>query len=88
MIGYEVQKVLALIDALKLRQARGTETRSCIFGYGEGGMIALYAAALDPRIEAVCVSGYFGDRSDVWRQPVDRNVFGLLEQFGDAEVAS
>ena len=51
-------------------------------------MIALYAAALDPRIEAVCVSGFFGDRSDVWRQPVDRNVFGLLEQFGDAEVAS
>ncbi len=51
-------------------------------------MIALYAAALDPRIEAVCVSGYFDDRNDVWRQPVDRNVFGLLEQFGDAEVAS
>ena len=59
-----------------------------VFGYGEGGMIALYAAALDPRIDAVCVSGFFGDRSDVWRQPVDRNVFGLLEQFGDAEVAS
>ena len=47
-----------------------------------------YAAALDPRIEAVCVSGYFDDRNDVWQQPVDRNVFGLLEQFGDAEVAS
>ena len=59
-----------------------------VFGYGEGGLIALYAAALDPRIEAVCVSGVFGDRSDVWRQPVDRNVFGLLEQFGDAEVAA
>ena len=59
-----------------------------VFGYGEGGAIALYAAALDPRIDAVCVSGYFDDRNDVWRQPVDRNVFGLLEQFGDAEVAS
>ena len=59
-----------------------------IFGYGEGGAIALYAAALDPRIKAACVSGYLGDRNDVWRQPVDRNVFGLLEQFGDAEVAS
>ena len=34
------------------------------------------------------MSGYFDDRNDVWRQPVDRNVFGLLEQFGDAEVAS
>ncbi len=85
LIGYEVQKVLALIDALKGHEPG---LRLAIFGYGEGGMIALYAAALDPRIEAVCVSGFFGDRSDVWRQPVDRNVFGLLEQFGDAEVAS
>ncbi len=23
----------------------------------------------------------------VWQDPVDRNVFGLLEQFGDAELA-
>ena len=87
LIGYEVQKVLALVDALKSDQ-QANSRRIVVFGYGEGGMIALYAAALDPRIEAVCVSGFFGDRSDVWRQPVDRNVFGLLEQFGDAEVAS
>ncbi len=59
-----------------------------VFGYGEGGQIALYAAALDSRIDAVCVSGYFDDRNNIWRQPIDRNVFGLLEQFGDAEVAS
>ncbi len=89
VIGYEVQKVLALVDALEREsRGRGREARVGIFGYGEGGAIALYAAALDPRIKAVCVSGYFGDRNDVWRQPVDRNVFGLLEQFGDAEVAS
>jgi hypothetical protein len=48
----------------------------------------LYAAALDPRIRATCVSGYFDDRRDVWRQPIDRNVFGLVDQFGDAELAS
>ncbi|MHB1556508.1 MAG: alpha/beta hydrolase family protein, partial [Isosphaeraceae bacterium] len=88
-IGYEVQKVLALVDALE-REARsaGRELRVGLFGYGEGGAIALFASALDPRIAAACVSGYFDDRNDVWRQPVDRNVFGLLEQFGDAEVAS
>jgi hypothetical protein len=34
------------------------------------------------------VSGYFDDRRNVWKQPGDRNVFGLLEQFGDAEVAA
>jgi dienelactone hydrolase len=81
IIGYEVQKVLALLDRLG-------KQRVGVFGHGEGGAIALYAAALDPRIRAVCVSGYFDDRNDVWRQPVDRNVFGLLEQFGDAEIAS
>jgi dienelactone hydrolase len=87
LIGYEVQKVLGLIDALKVHRI-GDRTSVIVFGYGEGGMIALYAAALDPRIEAVCVSGYFGARNDTWKHPVDRNVFGLLEQFGDAEVAS
>ena len=86
IIGYEVQKVLALVD--QCFRKTDTRERVGVFGYGEGGAIALYAAALDPRIEAVCVSGYFDDRNDVWRQPVDRNVFGLLEQFGDAEVAS
>lgn len=88
-IGYEVQKVLALVDALE-REARskGRELRVGVFGYGEGGAIALFTSALDARISAACVSGYFDDRNDVWRQPVDRNVFGLLEQFGDAEVAS
>jgi dienelactone hydrolase len=87
LIGYEVQKVLALVDALKSNQ-QGLRQEIAVFGYGEGGMIALYAAALDSRIGAVCVSGFFGDRADAWRQPADRNVFGLLEQFGDAEVAS
>ena len=87
VIGYEVQKVLALVDALKSGQQGGRQSIAT-FGYGEGGMIALYAAALDPRIAGVCVSGFFGDRSDTWRQPVDRNVFGLLEQFDDALVAS
>ncbi len=87
LIGYEVQKVLGLVDALTSNR-QGRKQKIVVFGYGEGGMIALYAAALDSRIGAVCVSGFFGDRSDVWRQPVDRNVFGLLEQFGDAEVAS
>jgi dienelactone hydrolase len=90
IIGYEVQKVLALVDQLSQRKNdKGVaRTRVGVFGYGEGGAIALYAAALDPRIEAVCVSGYFDNRNDVWQQPIDRNVFGLLEQFGDAEIAS
>jgi dienelactone hydrolase len=56
-------------------------------GYGEGGLIALYAAALDSQIDAAAVSGYFRSRQAVWREPVYRNVWGLLREFGDAEIA-
>lgn len=85
--GYEVQKVLACVDWFS-HEAEGDEpTPIGVVGYGEGGMIALYAGALDPRIKAVYVSGYFDDRSTIWRQPIDRNVFGLLNEFGDAELA-
>jgi dienelactone hydrolase len=87
LIGYEVRKVLALVELLDQTGPRAQNPIG-VFGHGEGGAIALYSAALEPRIDAVCMSGYFDDRNDVWRQPVDRNVFGLLEQFGDAEVAT
>ena len=30
----------------------------------------------------------FRFRQKVWQEPIDHNVFGLLEQFGDAELAS
>ncbi|MBX6312424.1 MAG: dienelactone hydrolase family protein [Isosphaeraceae bacterium] len=87
LIGYEVQKVLAAVDWFG-REAGADDPKIGVFGYGEGGLIALDAAALDPRIDAACVSGYFDDRRGLWREPIDRNVFGLLEQFGDAELAS
>ena len=51
-------------------------------------MLALAAGAVDTRIRAVCVSGYFDSRQNVWQEPIYRNVFGLLEQFGDAELAA
>jgi dienelactone hydrolase len=85
LIGYEVQKVLALVDWLEADT--GPNAAIGVIGWGDGGMLALYAAALDPRIHAAGVSGYFSDRRSLWRQPIDRNVFGLLQQFGDAELA-
>ncbi len=88
LIGYEVQKILAAVDWFE-RDAResGREARIGVFGWGEGGLLALHAGALDPRIDSVCVSGHFDAREGVWREPIYRNVFGLLEQFGDAELA-
>ena len=83
VIGYEAQKVLAAVDYFKqFNQPVG------VFGYGEGGLLSLYSAAADERIDAVCVSGYFQSREDVWREPIYRNVWGLLEEFGDAEIAA
>lgn len=84
LAGYEVLKVQALIDSF-YDNAKG---KIGVIGWGEGGFIALCAAALDPRIDATVVSGFFNDRRNVWQEPIDRNIFGLLDEFGDAELAS
>ncbi|MFO0910471.1 MAG: hypothetical protein U0794_19355 [Isosphaeraceae bacterium] len=84
--GYEIQIALAAVDWFE-KDARGRDIQIGVVGYGEGGRAAFYAAAIDPRIDAVCVSGYFGPREGLWQEPIDRNLFGLLERFGDAEVA-
>jgi len=89
VIGYEVQKILALVDwqAGFVKQITGP-VRTGVIGYGEGGLLALYAAAIDERITSTCVSGYFASRQRVWDEPIYRNVFGLLRDFGDAELAA
>ncbi|HPD29195.1 MAG TPA: dienelactone hydrolase family protein [Phycisphaerae bacterium] len=87
IIGYEVQKVLAAVDCFH-SGAAGRKLPIGVFGYGEGGLLALYAAAIDRRIDAACVSGYFQSRAQVWAEPVYRNVWNLLREFGDAEIAS
>ena len=43
---------------------------------------------MDPRIDAALVSGYFDNRERLWQEPIYRNVWGLLREFGDAEIAS
>ncbi len=55
---------------------------------GEGGLLALTAAAVDTRIDLTFVDGYFGPREELWKEPIDRNLFGLLNEFGDAELAA
>ena len=88
IVGYE----LALIRVLTIRYgnhfADGRAPRIAVAGQGDGGMLALYAAALDPRIHVVGVSGHFGPREQLWREPIERNAWGLLDEFGDAELAA
>lgn len=85
LIGYEVQKALALVDWFK---SQPEQVPLLIAGIGEGGMQALHAAAIDERIDSVYSAGYFGPREGVWQESIERNVFGLLRDLGDAEIAS
>ena len=84
VIGYEVQKVLAAVDWFA-NDSRAS--RIGVIGYGEGGLLAMYSAAVDTRIHATCVSGYFTSRQNLWQEPLYRNVWTLLHEFGDAEIA-
>jgi len=86
IIGYEVQKVLAAVDWFQHKN--GGRGKIGVAGYAEGGLIALYAAAADTRIDAALVSGYFNTRQEIWSEPIYRNVWALLHEFGDAELAT
>jgi dienelactone hydrolase len=79
-VGFEVQKVRAAIPLL------GGPVG--IIGHGEGGMIALYCGALEERIRATVVSGFFRSRQKAYEEPQYRAVWNLLGEFGDAEIAT
>lgn len=83
LAGYEIQKTLAAVDWLAQQRV---PSKVGVFGYGEAGRIALFAAALDERIKAVVVSGPFGPRESLADEPIDHNIWGLLTEFGDGEL--
>jgi dienelactone hydrolase len=84
LIGYEVQKVLAVVDWFTKEKGH---TAVGVFGYGEGGLLALHAGAVDTRIGVIAVSGYVGPRDTVWDEPIYRNVWDLLPEFDDSGAA-
>lgn len=84
-LGYDVQTILAAIDWFEMAFPGAGTT---VAGHGEGGRAALYAAALDPRIDHAFVSGAFAPRDAAWAEPIHRNLFGLLPGHGDASVAA
>jgi cephalosporin-C deacetylase-like acetyl esterase len=83
VVGYEVQRVLAVVDHFAVQKK---DLPIGVYGYGEGGLLALCSAALDTRIKAAVVSGHFGPREELHKEPIYRNVWGLLNEFGDAEL--
>ena len=96
LTGYEVQMVLTALDGLQTEiglpkfrpSAKDARPKIGVIGYGEGGLIALHAAALDSRIDATLVSGHFGPHDQLWQEPIYRNVFAYQRDFGDAELAA
>jgi dienelactone hydrolase len=82
LMGLEIQKVLAAVDWFQ----KQPDAKVGVFGFGEGGLLAQYAAAVDTRIAVAVVSGSFGPREKLDEEPIYRNAWGLLTEFGDAEV--
>jgi len=87
LTGLEVQQVLGLRSFLE-SHVGVPANRTGILGTGQGGMTALYAGAIDEDWGAVSVINYFQQREDCWKEPVDRMLYGQLNEFGDAEVAA
>jgi dienelactone hydrolase len=81
IVGYEIQKVLAAVDWF-VKAHRDLPV--AVYGYGEGGAIALFSAALDQRVKTAVVSGYFWPLPDSWEEPIYRNVWGLQSALGPA----
>src|SRR5439155_24378437 len=87
MVGMEVQQTVGLrqyLASLPEIDARHIG----ILGQGQGGMTALYAAAVDENLSAAVVVDYFQQREKAWEEPVDRMLYGQLNEFGDAEVVA
>lgn len=89
IIGEEIQKVLSGVDWFENKSQREENNVPVgVMGYGEGGLLAFYAGAIDERISSTLVSGYFDQREEVWKEPIYRNLFGVVAEMGDAEIAT
>ena len=86
VLGYEVQAIRALVDAI--HEKWNNNCRVGLLGVGEGGLVSLYAAAIDERIAVTAISSGLRSRQFIYKEPIYHNAWGLLDEFGDAEVAS
>jgi dienelactone hydrolase len=86
ILGYEIQKVLAGVDWMQAHSKPDTAARVAVVGYGEGGFIARLAAAVDERIKYVVPLGHGGPAEAMWAEPIYRNIWGYLREFGTAEL--
>jgi dienelactone hydrolase len=87
LVGIDVQQVLAVQRFLASQ--RGIDSQKIgILGERQGGMTALYAAAMTQQFADAGIVDYFQQRENCWKEPVDRLMYGQLKEFGDAELTA
>ena len=87
IVGAELIEVGSILDFLATLPAVDAD-RLAIAGHGQGGMTALYAAALDIRLKAAISSGYLDDPRPDWDQPDDRMIWKLRAHLSNDQIAS
>lgn len=99
LMGLEVAKLRRGVDFLQTLPDVDPQ-RIGIYGLSKGGHYTLYTAALEPRLKAAVVSGWFNDRAKKLLAPragpgmffityIHRDEYflpDLLDRFGDAEL--
>jgi dienelactone hydrolase len=87
-IGVDVDTVSRAVDALPALGKKLDPARVSVMGVGQGGLTAMYAAALDSRVKAAVIVDFFDDRSHAYDEPFDRAIFRHLVEFDDSDVCS
>jgi dienelactone hydrolase len=87
IVGAELMQIGSIVDFL-MSMPQVDAGRIAILGHGQGGMTALYAAALDTRIAAAVSSGYLHDPQPEWEQPEDRMFWKLRAYLSNNQVAA
>ena len=88
LIGVETAEIIACAKAISMDSRILSNSIGVIGRELDSGIAAFYAVALEKKIQAVFLSGYFNQRTNVWQQPIEHHQWGVLKEFGDAEVAS
>jgi dienelactone hydrolase len=86
LIGSEAQQVAAAREYLATLPGVD-KNRIALAGSGQGGMLALYTAAIEPGFAAAWTGGYSGVGDRLPEEPEDRIVWGIV-RFGGVRLAS
>ena len=87
IVGAELIQIGSILEFLATLPAVDAG-RLAIAGHGQGGMTALYAAALDTRLKMALSSGYLDDPRPDWEQPEDRMIWKLRAHFSNDQIAA